>query len=229
MLFRHAKYLATAAIVLLAVSGAALPAQAEEAPPIAPDTLAQLNANFDEVGVAPSARASLLRKYAEGQNWDNSSGAAPVTVDHYSVGITDFTRDVYADGSATLTSIEHPNPQMTSMGISPMSLNGCSYYYGAGVATWSNCEVYKNNIILTMSYHANYWQYSGGSGVDLTNTWNWDIQAAGGACSKDYLGTPTAHKARLRAYCTVITGIGSSYPYLDLDVTQSSATVNANW
>jgi len=27
-------------------------------------------------------------------------------------------------------------------------------------------------------------------GTSITNTWDWDIQAAGAACSKDYLGNP---------------------------------------
>lgn len=229
MSFHSMKYLATAAIVLLAVGGAALPAQAEEAPPIAPDTLAQLNANFDLLGVASSARTGLLQKYAQGQGWDNSSGAAPVTVDTYRIGITDYTRDVYPDGSVSLASVEHPTTPTTSGGITPMSLTGCVYSYGTGVATWSNCQVYKNNGVLTEMFHADYWQYAGGSGVALTNTWDWDIQAAGGSCAMNYLGVPTAGKARLRAFCTVITGIGSSYPYLDLNVTQSSAVVHANW
>ncbi|QNE35860.1 hypothetical protein [Leifsonia shinshuensis] len=229
MINRSAKYLAIAATVFVAVTGIAIPAQAEEAPPIAPNTLAQLNAGFEELGVAVDARPALLEAYAQGKTWDNSSGAAPVTDDTYRVGITDYTRKVYSDGSVTLTSIERPTTPSAGGGIQPMGLSGCKYLLSAGVATWSNCKVEKNNGILTEWYHAGYWQGPSGAGVSLTNTWDWDIQAAGGACSKDYLGTPTSTKARIRAYCTVISGIGSSYPYLDLDVTKSTAAVNANW
>lgn len=80
-----------------------------------------------------------------------------------------------------------------------------------------------------MWYHANYWQSAYGAGTSIANTWDWDIQAAGGACELNYLGNPTSVKSRMRAYCVVIAGIGSSYPYLDLDVTKTSKTVNANW
>lgn len=221
--------LVSGVIALLITGGVALPAQAEEAPPINPNTLSQLRANFNQLGVDPSKQEGLLVKYEAGDVFDNSSGVTPVSVTDYRVGITNYERSVYADGSVSLTSVEHPTTPTASGGISPMGLSGCTYMLSAGVATFSNCKVEKNNGVLTMMYHASYWQAASGAGVSLANAWDWNIQAAGGACSKDSLGTPTSTKARLRAYCTVVTGIGSSYPYLDLDVTKTSANVNANW
>jgi hypothetical protein len=229
MSYNVAKIAGSAILALLIGAGSSLPAFAVEGTDIAPDTLAQLNENFDSLQVASSARAGLLEKYADGQAFDSSSGEAPVTTESYRVGITDYVREVFQDGSVSLTSVEHPTTPTSPGQVGTLGLSGCRYQLSAGVATYSNCKVYKNNVVLTEMFHANYYQASGGAGVSLTNTWDWDIQAAGEACQKDSLGTPTSTKARLRAYCTITSGIGSSYPYLDLDVTKTSAKVNANW
>ncbi|MCB1280199.1 MAG: hypothetical protein KDB18_01595 [Salinibacterium sp.] len=222
-------FVALVASVVL-VGGVATPSYADSGQ-ISPDVLAFINTNFDELGVAQEVRAGLLKKYAAGESFDNASGAQPVSVESYRVDITDYTREVFADGSVTLTSLERPTtPTKSSKGLTPYGIVGCSYKLSGGVATWSNCKIEKNNIILTMWYHAGYWRYSGGGyGTSITNTWDWDIQTAGGACAFNYLGNPTSTKSRLRAYCTVVLGIGSSYPYLDLDITSSTVAVNANW
>lgn len=224
---RFAKIAATTAIAFLAVAGGALPAHADDAP-IAPGTLSDLTASFDELGVAPSAREGLLEIYAAGGVWDNSSGVAPLSVDDYRVGITDFVRTVYPDGSVSLTSVERPTTPTTD-GISSRAITGCVYNLSTGVASYTNCMVKKNNGVLTEMFHASYARWSGGSSASLTNTWDWDIQAAGAACSKDSLGNNTSNTVRIRAYCTVTAGIGSAYPYLEITATTSGASDNANW
>lgn len=219
---------------VLAASGAlllgtVLPASAADEAPIGSDTVEYLTESFAEIGVDPDKFDTLLEKYAAGEVFDNSSGAAPISVETYRLGITDYNREIFADGSVTRTSVERPTTPTPKDGITPFGISGCKYTLSAGVASYQNCKVDKNNGVLTMMFHANYWRTSSASGVSLTNSWDWDIQAAGGACSKDSLGTPTKNKARLRAYCTVVTGIGSSYPYLDLNVTPSGATIGTNW
>lgn len=228
---RTIKFALSGAAAALILGATVIPAHAEATPPIDPNTLAQLTANFDLLGVDPAKQEGLLEKYADGESFDNaeSSGVKPVSKSAYHEGITDYKREVYPDGSVTLTSVEHPTKPTKSSDITPYGISGCTYSLNTGVASYRNCQIYKNNVVLTEWFHADYYQYSGGAGASLTNTWDWDIQAAGGACSKDYLGTPTSTKARIRAYCTVVTGIGSTYPNLDLDVTKTSATVNANW
>lgn len=228
MSHRFAKLLATATIALVAVTGGTLPAHAEDAP-IAPETLSYLTASFNELGVAPSARGGLLEKYAAGGVFDNSSGVAPISVDDYRVGITDYVREVYPDGSVSLTSVERPTTPTSTEGITAFAISGCSYSLSTGVASYTNCLVKKNNGVLTELFHANYSRWSGGSSASLTNTWDWDIQAAGGACSKEMLGNTTSNTVRIRAYCTVVAGIGSAYPYLELTATPSGATDAANW
>ena len=215
------------AAVLLAASGS-LPASASDASEIDPETLSDLTSNLTQLGVDPDMIDGLLAKYADGEAWDNSSGIAPVSVSEYRQGITDYERSVFPDGSVSITSVEHPTEDGTTVSTRS-AISGCTYLLSTGVASYSNCKIEKNNGVLTMMFHANYYQYSGGAGASLANTWDWDIQAAGGACQKDYLGAPSSTKVRLRAYCTIVSGIGSSYPYLDLDVTSGSANVNANW
>lgn len=215
------------AALFLATSGA-LPASATEPPDIDPATLNDLTSSLTQLGVDPSMIDGLLAKYAAGEAWDNSSGTAPVSISEYRQGITDYERAVYPDGSVSVTSVEHPTEVGTAVS-SRSAISECTYLLSTGVASYTNCKIEKNNGVLTMMFHANYYQYSGGAGASLTNTWDWDIQAAGGACQKDSLSAPSATKVRLRAYCTIISGIGSSYPYLDLDVTSGSANVNANW
>lgn len=222
------KAIITTTLALTFVGGLAVPANAEEAP-IPPDVLAELNENFDELGVAPEARDGLLERYANGETWDNSSGVEPVTTETYRIGVTDYSREVYADGSVSLTSVEMPLAPTTSGEIAALGISECSYSLSAGVAIWSNCKIEKNNGVLTMWFRAGLWRGPGTFGTSVTNDWDWDIQAAGGACSKEYLGNPTGTKSRLRAFCTVVTGIGSAYPYVDLDVGAMDAAVNANW
>jgi len=222
------KAIVASALTLAFVGALAVSARADETV-IPSDVLASLNAGFDELSVAPEVREGLLEAYAKGKAWDNSSGSEPVTTKNYRVGITEFTRKVYADGSVSLTSVEVPLQATTGRIGKRSAPGGCTYGLNAGIATWSNCKVEKNNGVLTMWYRAGYWRGPGVYGTSITNTWDWDIQAAGVACSKDYLGNPTSQKSRLRAYCTLLAGIGSAYPYLDLDVTATTASVNANW
>lgn len=213
-------------VLLFGTLGAA-PALASDAQgPIPPDVLQRLNSSFDELGVAREAREGLLDAYARGETWGSSSGAEPVRTESYRVGDSEYRREVFADGSVSLTSMEMPLEETRT---STRGLSGCSYLLSAGVATWSNCKVEKNNGLLTMWFRAGYWRGAGTFGTKITNTWDWDLESAGASCTKDYLGNPTGQKSRMRATCTVVGGLGTGTPFLDLDVTANSAAVNANW
>lgn len=226
------KFLAIGTIAILAVLGLSTPAHADEAPPIAPETLSFLTDKFDELGVAESARQGLLEKYANDVPWDNMSGEEPISTEEYRIGITDYHRMLYPDGSVVLETMEKPDvPTVTgpSGTLSPMAISGCSYIYSAGVASYSNCEIKRDAGTLMMMFHANYWQSAYGAGASLANSWDWDIQAAAGTCALNSLGAVTATQVRIRAYCAITSGIGSNYPYLDLVVTRTSATLGYNW
>lgn len=206
------------------------PATVAVASPLSPDVIDQLNAKFDELGVDPAKREGLFAKIANGEPLDSSTGVAPIESTTYREGITDYTRDVFEDGSVSLTSVEHPTVPTSSTDVATRGVGGCTYSLSAGVASWSNCKVEKDNGILEMWYHAGYWRASGGSyGTSITNTWDWDLVAVGATCTKDYLGNPTSTKSRMRANCSVLGGLGTGNPYLDLDITSSNVAVSANW
>ncbi|KHK96526.1 hypothetical protein LK09_14290 [Microbacterium mangrovi] len=237
--FRKAAIAASAALLL---GGIATPAFADSAPNgsseiteypgISDSVVADLNAGFDRVGVAGAARAGLFAKWAAGEQFDSFTDAAPVSIETFRVGITDFTRDVYADGSVSVTSVERPTvPSNASGGISPQiaGISGCKYLLSTGVASYSNCKISKDSAVLYMSFRANYQRWSRGSGAQLANSWDWDLQSSGASCAKTSLAGVTSTKVQMRASCNFPAGVGSSNPYLLLSVSSSSAKVTSNY
>lgn len=225
---RVRKIAAAGAVAAILALGMAAPAHADDAE-LPQEVLSEIIQGFDRLGVDESARPGLLEKYTAGVPDDAGSGVAPVERDTYRVGITDYVREVFPDGSVSLTSLERPLVPTTSGGITPFGISGCSYTYSAGVANYSNCKIEKSVVTLTMWYRSSYWQAAGGAGASVTNTWDWDIQAAGASCTQNFLGNTTSTATRIRAACTVIGGVASTNPYVELAVTRTSATVNANW
>ncbi|PVW05150.1 hypothetical protein DEA06_05125 [Microbacterium sp. Gd 4-13] len=180
--------------------------------------------------MAEDAQHGLLEKYAAGVAFEDASGGTPVTVENYRLGITDYTRSVFADGSVALESVERPDiPTTGTGGPSARGISGCAYQLSAGVATYSNCKVEKSITTLTMWFRGGHWRYAGGHGASVTNTWGWDIQAVGASCAFQSLQSVTSTQARLRASCTVAGGWGSTNPWVELQSTSTGANVNANW
>lgn len=118
----------SAIIGIALVGGTALPVHAEEEFTIPSDILAELNAKFDELGVDPTKREGLLEKYADGEAFDSSSGIDPVSTDDYRMGITDYVREVFPDGSVSLTSIERPARPEKPGEVTTYGLSGCNTY-----------------------------------------------------------------------------------------------------
>jgi hypothetical protein len=217
-------------LVLGGASAASAQTVDEDESVLSPEAVAYINESFDRLGVDADARAGLLAKYEAGLPDDAASGTVqPSAVDTFRVGITEYTRKVFPDGSVSLVSLERPTTPQTTGGVTPLGISGCKYIYSAGVASYSNCKVEKSLVNLTMWYRSDYWQSAYGSGASVTNTWDWDVQSAGAACTQNFLGNTTSTATRIRAAWTFIGGIASTNPYVELKVTKTSAVVNANW
>ena len=222
----------------------AAPAAAESAPSlvvaVASDTLlpefeeAAL-AKMDELGVESSKRAALLAKMATRAVLDSdpASGIAPVSVSEYRVGITDYTRSVWPDGSVTLDNLERPMTPSYTGGlpggsISPTYISECSYALSAGVASYSNCKIGHNTLWYFFWFKASYWQSASGSAISSVSSWDWQLDSLVDSCPLDFVGKVDNNNARLRSFCTFAEG-GGGYKWVHLTVTKTSATQSSNY
>lgn len=235
--------LATPSLAMIAVGGtlifgAVSPASANTT--LDPAAQSFMTQQFQKYNVPQSQWAGLFEKEATNVAFDSATGVAPTSTEKFRVGITDYTLKRFADGSFSASSLERPTipTARAAGGVTPLAITGCSYYYGTGVASYSNCKVMQDTPAATLWFKADYYRSSGAAGVSRVSSWDWNIQCAAATCTLNYLGIVKSTwargagqqaRGRIRAYATVVGGLGSAYPYVDIVVTPSSATSSANF
>lgn len=225
-----ARILVGVSAVALCAGGGVSAAGADEAA----SNWAQVQANLNYFQVPAALQETIRAKYEAGEVLDAFTGAAPVSTDVVVRGESKWTVERFADGSYDATSIQG-EVAAESSGRQARGINGCRYSMSAGVATYSNCRADKNMVYLSMAFTITYSQWSGGSSIGSAS--NWDIQAIGASCSKAEFGVTASRGyssaspavARLKASCTMVTGIASSTPYIEARIAPTSASVAANW
>lgn len=185
-----------------------------------------------DFGVPTDLRAGLLDAVDHGRAFDAATGSAPTSTDTVVHDGLAYDVSRYADGSFIATALERPGE---STAIHPDDIQGCSRYTGAGVTEYSHCLVISDTPTLTLQFRASYYRSARASGIDEIS--DWDIQAYAGSCAlqefdivKARYGSATGPaKARLRCFANAVSGIASSYPYLDLVVDGSGARSASNF
>jgi hypothetical protein len=205
-------------------------------PALTDDARPRIAQKLEDFDVPTGLRPGLLTAAERGGTFLSATDAQPTA--HDTVVLRGLSYDVarYADGSFIATSVETPGAQTGARTGAPAdAISGCSQYTGAGVTEFSNCLIIEDTPSLTLQFRASYYRSAGASGIDSIS--DWDIQAAGGSCQfqefdviKARSGAATGPaRARLRCYANLVTGIASSYPYLDLVVDRSGARTEANF
>lgn len=205
-------------------------ASADE-PGLSPEQTQQLTSKMADLGIDPAKWDGLIWKYSNGVPTDAEpeSGVTPISTESYRIGITDYTRLVFPDGSVSLSSLEKPTATIGGKGgATPMSISGCSYSYSAGVAAYGNCKISHTTFAYDFYFRASYYQAAGGAAVTSVNGSDWQINATIDHCTKDALGLISSTQAHIRAYCIFPMG-GSSYEWVRLTVSPSSASETASF
>lgn len=204
----------------LSLAGAPLPAELE----------AKAIAKMNELGVDASKQAGLLAKLAAGVPLDSEAvpAVAPVAVSEYRIGVTDYIREVFPDGSVSLGALEHPVVPTTGGNPSARSISGCTYSLSAGVATNSNCKISHSSISYDFYFRASYYQAAGGAKITSVNPTDWQLNATIDDCSMQSLGKTSETSARLTGKC-VFMGMGSRSQWVNLSISKTSATETANF
>jgi hypothetical protein len=224
----------------LALGGAAAPASAapvaEHAAPapgaVSAGDRARIAQRLVDFDVPAGLRPGLLDAAEHGRPFDAASGAAPTSADTVVHDGLAYDVSRYADGSFIATALETPESGAV---VRPDDIQGCSRYTGAGVTEYSHCLVISDTPTLTLQFRASYYRSAAAAGIDEIS--DWDIQAYGGSCAlqefdvvKARNGSATGPaKARLRCFANAVSGIASSYPYLDLVVDGSGARSESNF
>jgi hypothetical protein len=231
--------IAVLSIAALAAGGATAPASAAPttghpaaAAVLSPADRARVAQRLVDFQVPEHLRADLLDAAASGRPFAAAMGAQPVSTDTVEHDGLEFHVDRYVDGSFVATALEEPG---RSGLVHPDDIQGCSRYTGAGVTEYTGCLVISDTPTLTLQFRASYHRSAGASGIDGVS--DWDIQAYGGSCALQEFGVvkPTygfatgPAKARLRCSANAVSGIASSYPYLDLIVDGAGARSKSNF
>jgi hypothetical protein len=224
----------------LALSAAAAPASAapvaEHAAPataaLSADEQARIAQRLADFDVPEGLRPALLDAAEHGRPFDAATGAASASVDTVVHDGLAYEVSRFADGSFIATALETPE---SGGSVRPDDIQGCSRYTGAGVTEYSHCLVISDTPTLTLQFRASSYRSAGAAGIDEIS--DWDIQAYGGSCAlqefdvvKARYGSATGPaRARLRCFANAVSGIASSYPYLDLVVDGSGAHSEADF
>ncbi|MDQ0742755.1 hypothetical protein QFZ62_000063 [Clavibacter sp. B3I6] len=228
------------AIGSLALGGAAAPTGAAAASGRSASVPAALSAGdrarieqrLIDFAVPEHLRAGLLEAARHGRAFDAATGAAPTSTDTVVHDGLQYSVSRFDDGSFIATALETPGG---GTAVQPDDIQGCSRYTGAGVTEYSHCLVISDTPTLTLQFRASYHRSAAASGIDGIS--DWDIQAYGGSCAlqefdvvKAGYGSATGPaRARLRCFATAVSGIASSYPYLDLVIDGSGARSESNF
>ncbi len=227
-------------ITALAVGGVAAPASEapdSQHPASASSKLpagdrARIAQRLVDFGVPAELRAGLLDGIDHDRVLDAATGATPTSTDTLVHDGLAYEVSRFADGSFTATAVEKPK---SGSAVRPDDIQDCSRYTGAGVTEYSHCLVISDTPTLTLQFRASYYRSGRASGIDEIS--DWDIQAYAGSCAlqefdivKARYGSATGPaKARLRCFANAVSGIASSYPYLDLVVDGSGARSASNF
>lgn len=130
---------------------------------------AELEAALSELGVSPSSSESLVAKWEAGIAWESlTQGAEPVTsATTYAAG-TATTREVFADGSVTVTVVDLP-AEPAPGGVGPRALTGCVYASGNSYqANYVGCKVHRNSGVVNAYFLSDYTKFNGSARINAT-------------------------------------------------------------
>lgn len=148
------------------------------------------------LGISADTANALVDKLEAGILPDSMvKDAVPVTVQRYRQNGADYTRQVYADGSVALTSVQSPASTRVAGGMTTMgsSVSGCVFSRSGTVDWYRNCKVSYSGIL---SFDTHYVDYSvlRSSGVATIQKQysNWSITVIGGSYRSVSLTKPRA-------------------------------------
>ena len=116
--------------------------------------VAVLRDRLQSYGVPADVRNQLVEKFLDGRELDADTDATPVSSRTTTVNGVEKTRNVYADGSVAIGSIQKPT-------IDIKSITGCNHRVDSfGTDIFTNCEIAWDATTWSLSWTADY-DYNG--------------------------------------------------------------------
>ena len=148
------------------VASSASVAVAAPAPGASTDAVvAELRDRFQSVGISSDVQDRLIEKVLSGAALDADTEATPVSSETTKVDGFEKTRNVYADGSVAIGSVETPQEE-SGGGFSTKSIRDCSHRVDrAGTNIYTGCEIAWDAATWSVSWTADYDYNVNGSAI----------------------------------------------------------------
>jgi hypothetical protein len=128
--------------------------------------VASLRDRLRSFGVATDVENQLVEKFLAGKELDADTEATPVSSKTITVSGVEKTRNVYADGSVGIGSIQLPIAQPSDGGISTRSIRGCNHRVDShGTHINVGCEIAWDAATWSVSWTADYDYNGNGSAI----------------------------------------------------------------